>query len=170
MPLTSWQDQGLISFPSDLYSLDSEHFCHLWLFFEFPVLGRAEASAYLLVTTSEASVKGKDFNCWLVLMLLLSSSSWLPDIDYLHLLLLLSFFLISWYWPFSVVDLGFLLIAAAPTLLLYNWGTQELPAGKKIWNCFSGKKNWKDRMFCNEAKVWLVRQEKCSARFWKRCW
>jgi len=40
------------------------------------VLGRAEASAYLLVTTSEASVK--------------------------------------------VVDLGFLLIAAAPTLLLYN--------------------------------------------------
>ena len=47
---------------------------------------------------------------------------------------------------------------------------QKLPAGKKIWNCFSGKKNWKDRMFCNEAKVWLVRQEKCSVRCWKRCW
>ena len=149
MPLTSWQE-GLISFPSDLCSLDSEHSCHLWLFSEFPVLGRAEASAYLLVTTSEASVKGKDFNCWLVL-LLLSSSSWLPDIDYLHLLLL-SFFLISWYWPFSVVDLGFLLIAATSTLRLYNWGTQELGTGKKNWNCFSGKKNWKDRMFCTRPR------------------
>ena len=123
-PLTSCTE-GVISLPSDLYSLDSEHFCHLWLFFEFSVLGRAEASAYLLVTTSKASVKGKDFNCWLVL-LLLSSSSWFAGIDYLHLLLLLllSLFWISWYWPFSVVDLGFLLIAAAPTLLLYNWATE----------------------------------------------
>ena len=156
-----------ISFPADLYSLDSEHFCHLWLFFEFSVLGRAEASAYLLVTTSKASVKGKDFNCWLVL-LLLSSSSWFPDIDYLYLLLL-SFFEVPDIDHFQ----SSILVSFSSLLLRPSSSTtepQKLPAGKKNWKCFSGKKNWKDRMFCNEAKVWLVRQEKCSVRCWKRCW
>ena len=161
-----------ISFPPDLNSLNSEHFCHLWLCFEFPVLGKAEASAYLLVTTSKASVKGKDFKivgwcccCWahlhdfLILIICICCCCcccWVyfefPDIDHFQSSILVSFSSLLLRPSFSTTE------------------PQKLPAGKKNWNCFSGKKNWKDRMFCNEAKVWLVRQEKRSVRCWKRCW
>ena len=89
-------------------------------------------------------------------------------------------FMISWYWLFAFVVvvefiLNFLILTIfsrrswfpshrccsdPPSLQLSHRKCQQ----KKNWKCFSGKKNWKDRMFCNEAKVWLVRQEKRSVR------
>ena len=160
MPLTSWQKgvRYLFHLICILWTLNILATSDFSLNFQF-LEGRRRLLIFWsqparLLWKARTSIVGWCCCCWahlhdfLILIICICCCCWV-------------FFLISWYWPFSVVDLGFLLIAAAPTLLLYNWGTQELPAGKK---------NWKDRMFCNEAKVWLVRKEKCSVWFWKRCW
>ena len=95
-------------------------------------------------------------------------------------------FMTSWYWLFAfVVDVelffNFLNLTIfsrrswfpshrcyfdSPPLQLRNTGTGNWEEELKL---LFREEELKRPNVLYEAKVWLVRKEKCSARFWKRC-